>query len=495
MLAVFQEISLSLDKAINKRFEPLVDFFYKILFWDPLDAMGVETKAHVPLIVIWLIFGGIFFTLKFRFINFRAFGHAINLVLGKYDHPGSKGEVSHFQALTTALSATVGLGNIAGVAIAISVGGPGATFWMVLAGFLGMSLKFAECTLGLKYRKIINGVVSGGPMYYLHYGLRKTNLRYIGRFLAVVYAIILVFASFGGGNMLQANQSYEQLVSLFPFFDHKGAYVGAVIAVFVGLVIVGGIKSIARVTSKIVPIMAVVYVISSLFIIFYNFSEIDHAIKLILKGAFNPTAIEGGFLGVLIMGFRRSSFSNEAGIGSASIAHSVAKTNEPVSEGIVALLEPFIDTVVICTMTALVIIFTGFYLNPDGLEGAPLTSAAYGSVLPFFPYVLLVSIFLFAFSTMISWSYYGQKGFNYIFEDKLTKITGRKKLSSRIFQLMFLSCIIIGSASELKNVLDFSDMMILGLAFPNMIGLLIFSNEIKSDLKDYMNRLRGNRTK
>ena len=481
---------ISIDDTINRLFEPFVNQLYNILFWDPVRAMGININAEVPLVVIWLIFGGIFFTFRYKFINIRAFKHAIDLIRGKYDKPDFRGEVSHFQALTTALSATVGLGNIAGVAIAISLGGPGATFWMILAGILGMSLKFTECTLGLKYRKINNGEVSGGPMYYLHYGLGKKGWKNIGKLLAVIYAVLIVFASFGGGNMLQSNQAFAQLAALVPFFLNKGWIVGLFLAFFVGLVIIGGIKSIARVTEKIVPIMAIIYVLTSLIIIFYNFSFIDDGFKLIINDAFNKPALQGGVIGALIMGFRRGAFSNEAGIGSASVAHSAAKTNEPVSEGIVSLLEPFIDTVVICTMTAFVIIFTGFYKNPDGLEGAPLTSAAYGSVFPFFPYLLLISIFLFAFSTMISWSYYGLKGFNYLFQDHIVRLTGNKKISSYIFQLTFLLCVIIGSASNLFNVINFSDMMILGLAFPNIIGLLILSGEVNDDLTLYFKRLK-----
>ncbi len=475
---------------INEAFEPIVDFFYEKLFWDPFKSMGFNLGTEVPLIVIWLIFGGIFFTLRFKFLNIRAFKHGIDLVRGKYDHPGSGGEVSHFQALATALSATVGLGSIAGVAIAISLGGPGATLWMVMAGFLGMTLKFMECTLGLKYRKIVNGNVSGGPMYYLKYGLKKKRAAFLGTFLAGIYAILIILASFGGGNMLQSNQAFAQLAELVPFFQHKGWYVGLFLAFMVGLVIIGGIKSIARVTGKIVPIMAIIYVSTSLVIIIMNFHELDNAFNLIIHSAFNSQAIEGGIIGSIIMGFRRGAFSNEAGIGSASIAHAAAQTDEPVSEGIVAILEPFIDTIVICTMTALVIIITGFYNNVDHLEGAPLTSAAYGSVFSFFPYILLVSIFLFAFSTMISWSYYGLKGFNFLFANMFDKLTNKPKIATYIYQVLFLFCVVIGSAAHLNHVINFSDMMILGLAFPNIIGLLFFVKEVNIDVKNYFRKLK-----
>jgi AGCS family alanine or glycine:cation symporter len=485
-----QSHSTVTDK-INDAFEPAVRFLNDILFWDPLLMLGINIGAGVPFIVVWLIFGGIFFSVRMKFINFRGLRHAINLTLGKYDKPDNKGEVSHFQALATALSATVGLGNIAGVAIAISVGGPGATFWMIMAGILGMTLKFSECTLGLKYRKIDEkGEVSGGPMYYLDFGLRKRKLKILGKSLAVLFAILIVGASFGGGNMLQSNQAFSQLAYIIPSLENYGFLTGVLLAFLVGLVIIGGIKSIARVTEKIVPFMALMYTCSAIVIIILNISEIGNVFRLIVFGAFNPGALKGGFIGVLIMGFRRGSFSNEAGIGSASIAHATARTNEPVSEGFVALLEPFIDTVVICTMTAMVLIFTGFHENPQGLEGAPLTAAAFGSVLNWFPYILLIAVFLFAFSTMISWSYYGLKGFDYLFGDVIFRIFKTRHVSKTFYQLLFLFCIIIGASSQLDNVLDFSDMMILAPAFPNIIGLYILAPELKKDMDLYLNKIK-----
>ena len=295
-----------------------------------------------------------------NFINIRGFKHAIELVRGKFDDPKDQGEVSHFQALATALSATVGLGNIAGVAVAITVGGPGATFWMIVAGLLGMSSKFVECTLGVKYVVNENGEVSGGPMYYLKNGLAKYGLANLGKVLAVIFAILCIGGSFGGGNMFQANQAYAQLSGQFPMLQGNGPMFGFLLAVLVGTVIIGGIKSIAKVTEKIVPFMAGLYILAASIIIVINFGQIGAAFAMIIEGAFAPSAAFGGFIGVLIQGFRRAAFSNEAGVGSASIAHSAAKTNQPVSEGIVSLLEPLIDTVVICTMTALVIIITGF---------------------------------------------------------------------------------------------------------------------------------------
>ena len=390
--------------------------------------------------------------------------------------------MSHFQALATALSATVGLGNIAGVAVAITVGGPGATFWMIVAGLLGMSSKFVECTLGVKYRVVNeNGEVSGGPMYYLKNGLAKYGLANLGKVLAVIFAILCIGGSFGGGNMFQANQAYAQLSGQFPMLQGNGPMFGFLLAVLVGTVIIGGIKSIAKVTEKIVPFMAGLYILAASIIIVINFGQIGAAFAMIIEGAFAPSAAFGGFIGVLIQGFRRAAFSNEAGVGSASIAHSAAKTNQPVSEGIVSLLEPLIDTVVICTMTALVIIITGFS-GVQGIEGAQLTSAGIWKCNFWFPYVLVIAIFLFAFSTMISWSYYGLKSWTFLF--------GSSKKSEITYKLIFLIFIIIGSSVSLGAVIDFSDMMILAMAFPNILGLLILSKEVKIDMKEYFSKIK-----
>ncbi|MDA1009645.1 MAG: amino acid carrier protein [Bacteroidetes bacterium] len=492
----------SFQEKINNLFLPVVNFLDKIIFWDPFYAMGMydnvirdkddtilkhangtNKTTKIPIVVVWLVLGAIFFTLRMKFINIRGFKHAIGLLKGDYDNPNDKGEVSHFQALATALSATVGLGNIAGVAIAISIGGPGATFWMIVAGLLGMSAKFVECTLGVKYRKIDeNGEVSGGPMYYLRDGLAKYNMAGFGKVLAVLFAILCVGGSFGGGNMFQANQAYAQVEGLFPALADSGPMFGLVLAILVGAVIIGGIKSIANVSEKIVPFMAILYVGTALIIILMNITEVGNVFVLIFKGAFVPDAALGGVIGVLIQGFKRAAFSNEAGVGSASIAHSAAKTNDPVSEGIVSLLEPFIDTVVVCTITAMVIIFTGMY-DVVGVEGAQLTSMAFGSVLPWFPYILTVVIFLFAFSTMISWSYYGLKAWTFLF--------GKSKVSEYSYKVLFLLFVIIGCSVKLGAVLDFSDMMILAMAFPNIIGLLILSKEVRFDLDTYYAKLKS----
>lgn len=479
---------------------------------EPLKATVSEGMIHgtvekpIVFIVIWLVIGAIFFTFKTGFINIRGFKHAIDLVRGKFNPPkgdpsiskeemdrenAEEGEVSHFQALVTALSATVGLGNIAGVAIAISVGGAGATFWLIIAGFLGMSTKFIECTLGVKYRNVnSDGEVSGGPMYYLSKGLKKQGKGGLGKVLAVIFAILCIGGSFGGGNMFQANQAYGQVLNKFKGLGEVsflgmdgGVLFGIVMAIIVAVVIIGGIKSIVRVTDKIVPFMVGLYVITALVIIFMNIDHVGSSFTSIINGAFSPEAAKGGIIGVLIVGFQRAAFSNEAGVGSASIAHSAVKTDEPVTEGFVSLLEPFIDTVVVCTITALVLIFTGYDSNPEGLEGAVLTSNAFASVFPWFDWILLITIILFAFSTMISWSYYGMKAWTYLF--------GEGKIKEYIYKAIFLVFIVVGAASSLGNVIDFSDLMILGMAFPNILGLVLMSGEVKQDMRLYLKKVKS----
>jgi AGCS family alanine or glycine:cation symporter len=460
--------------------------FGKITFDDPVALThpnGTPLTKDIPFIVIWLIFGAAFFTFRMGFINIRGFKHALQLARGKYDEPNAPGRITHFQALATAVSATVGLGNIAGVAIAVSLGGAGATFWMILAGFLGMSSKFVECTLGVKYRFINKeGRIFGGPMNYLRYGLEKRNLGKLGKFLAAFFAVLAIGASFGGGNMFQANQSFDILSGQIPFLVGNGFWFGVFLAVLVGVVIIGGINSIAKVTGKVVPVMAGVYIIGALVVIGMNIENLGPALNAIFSGAFTPTALKGGFIGVLVVGFQRAAFSNEAGVGSAAIAHSAAKTNHPPSEGFVALLEPFIDTVVVCTLTALVLIFTGMH-EVEGVSGVQLTTDAFGSVISWFPYVLSVAVFLFAFSTMISWSYYGMRAWTYIF--------GRSNRSELIYKIIFLLFVVLGASVSLGAVLDFSDMMILAMSFPNIIGLYIMSGEVRKDLKEYMDKLKS----
>ena len=500
----------TISERINDRFEPVVKKMEGFLFYDPFKAAkmydpevkndqgDVVAENHIPLIIVWLIFGAVFFTFFMRFINIRGFRHSIALIRGRYDNPNHAGEVSHFQALATALSGTVGLGNIAGVAVAIAIGGPGATIWMIIAGFFGMSSKFIECTLGVKYRNIDHrGEVSGGPMYYLSKGLAKKGkfMGGFGKVLAVLFAFMVIGGSFGGGNMFQANQAYSQLSNFVPMLENNGFWFGLLLAILTGAVIIGGIKSIANVTDKLVPFMAVLYVAVALIVIVINYSHVPGAFVEIWNGAFNPDALKGGLIGVLIMGFRRAAFSNEAGIGSAAIAHSAVKTEEPITEGLVSLLEPFIDTIVICTMTALVIVITGehhaFGGDMSTAGGVQLTSAAFEHTISWFPYLLTIAVFLFAFSTMISWSYYGLKGFDYLFGGFSKKLFGSRKVAKYTYQLIFLGFIIIGCSSTMGAVIDFSDMMIFAMAFPNIIGLIILAPEVRRDLKSYFRRVRS----
>jgi alanine or glycine:cation symporter, AGCS family len=449
-------------------------FFADVLFFLP--------DQRLPILVLWLVFGAIFFTFQMGFINFRGFGHAVQVVRGKYSNPADEGEVSHFAALTTALSATVGLGNIAGVAIAVSLGGPGATFWMILAGLLGMSSKFAECTLGQQYREVRpDGRILGGPMQYLSKGLAEKGLGRLGKVLAVLFAILCIGGSFGGGNAFQVNQSLNALQENVPILAEVPWLYGLIMAFAVGIVIIGGLRRIARVASKVVPIMGAIYVTGAMVIILLNYEVVPAAFGLIFSSAFSPEAAYGGFIGVLVVGFQRAAFSNEAGIGSAPIAHSAAKTPYPVREGIVALLEPFIDTVVVCTMTALVIVITGAYINPayqdliEGSAGAALTSRAFGEEITWFPYVLSVAVLLFAYSTMISWSYYGERCWAWLFGDK----------SSWMYRILFLVFVFLGSIVTSTNVLDLSDYMILGMAFPNILGVLLLSGNVRRALREY----------
>jgi AGCS family alanine or glycine:cation symporter len=480
VFASVQEPNLSLEKQIDSFFADfIVQPLASLMFWE-IPFVGF------PLIVAWLLFGALYFTVRMRFVNVRLFKHAINLVRGKYETKNQVGEVSHFQALTTALSATVGLGNIAGVAIAIGTGGPGATFWMILVGFLGMSSKFTECTLGQMYRKVRkDGTIMGGAMHYLSEGLKEKNLAGLGGFLAGLFCILCIGGSFGGGNAFQVVQSLDLIKTVIPTLAEYSWVYGLIMSTLVGVVIIGGIKSISRVASIIVPFMCGVYLIACIFILASKFSLIPAAFALIFEQAFSPDAAFGGFLGVLIIGVKRAVFSNEAGIGSAAIAHSAAKVSNPVEEGSVALLEPFIDTIVVCTMTALVIIITGSYIDPSNAEfiannqGGALTSAAMGSVIPWFPYILSIAVFLFAFSTMISWSYYGERCWVYLFGDK----------SSLIYKILFLIFCFLGSIITATNILDFSDLMILGMAFPNILGLFILSGKVSELLRNYEKKI------
>lgn len=512
--------STSLDDNIEKWFKPFSDKVFNTVFY-AVPIIGVE----VPIVLIVLLLGALFFTLYYNFANIKYLGVAIKAARGKYDemdhHVGEEmygdptpnedgdvfetlakegvvGEVTHFQALTAALSATVGLGNIAGVAVAIALGGPGATIWMILAGFLGMSTKLVEATLGVKYREVDSeGKVYGGPMYYLRKGFKEKNIGILGKVLAVMFAIMVVGGSFGGGNMFQANQATAQFKLLFGI--ESGFAFGVLMAIMVGIVIIGGIKRIGKVTEKIVPFMGMMYVGSAIVILALNLGLIPEAIKIIITGAFQPDAALGGIIGVIIVGFQRAAFSNEAGVGSASIAHSAVKTRFPASEGIVASIGPFVDTVVICTMTALVIIITNLksnlfsYSNLDSgdnvimnsgehLGGVDLTSVAFDSVIPNFSILLTLAVILFAFSTMLSWSYYGLQGWKYLF--------GKGKMVDLLYKSLFLVFIVIGASSSLQSVINFSDAMIFAMVFPNMIGLIVLAPTVRKELKKYIDAIK-----
>ncbi len=441
----------------------------------------------VPFIVGVLLLGGIYYTLFFGFFSIRAFGHSIDVIRGTYDDPNDPGEISHFKALTSALSATIGLGNIAGVAVAIGTGGPGALVWMIVTAVFGMSSKLASCTLAIMYRDIHpDGRVTGGPMYYLEKGLERKGLKPLGRTLAVVFALLCIGGSLGGGNMFQSNQTLEALGTLSPFFKTYNWLVGMVLAALVGVVIIGGIRRIANVTSRLVPTMCLLYVISALFIILSNVGQVPAIIALVISQAFSGDALYGGVLGIMVTGITRAAFSNEAGIGSAAIAHSAAKTEEAAREGIVAMIGPFIDTIIICTMTALVVMLTGVYQDPNLQgKGAEMTAMAFGSVIPGAEYVLAIVICLFAYSTMISWEYYGERSWEYLFG------TG----SMIVFRLLFVFFVFVGAVTQLKNVIDFSDLMILSMAFPNIIGGILLSPQIKERLTEYWNRLQSGQMK
>ena len=488
--------TVGIDQRVNEAFAKLTGPFVSLIF-APFPG------TSFPWIVMWLVVAATIFTVYFGFVQFRYFRHAVQLVKGDYSDPDDAGEVSHFQALATALSGTVGLGNIAGVAVAVGIGGPGATFWMILAGLLGMASKFTECTLGVKYRnEYPDGTVSGGPMYYISKGFNELGLPG-GKILAVVFSVFCILGALGGGNMFQANQAHAQISGIVG--DFPGWITGIIFAAVVFAVIVGGIKSIANVTEKVVPFMGILYVGAALIILIVNFNMIGWAFGQIFSGAFTGLGVAGGFVGALIQGFKRAAFSNEAGVGSAAIAHSAVRTKEPITEGFVSLLEPLIDTVVICTMTALVIVISqqlildpasgNYVLNEagnaiatiDGNTGVALTSAAFASSISWFPYVLAVAVVLFAFSTMISWSYYGLKAWTYLF--------GESKTSELTFKIIFCIFIVIGAAASLGPVIDFSDAAIFAMAVVNIFCLYFLMKLVKKELLSYTSRLNSGEIK
>ncbi len=475
---------MSIDQAINEFLRPVSDGLSSFIFSE--ISIG---SISFPWIVMWLISAAVFFTFYLGLINVRGFSHAIRLVKGDFSKESDKGEISHFQALATAVSGTVGIGNISGVAVIITLGGPGAMFWLVLAGFLGMATKFAECILGVKYRvENADGTVSGGPMYYLEAGLKERGFYRVAKPLGKFYALAIVIGCMGIGNMFQSNQAFEQIVfitgSNSSYFADKGWLIGTLIAAIVALVIVGGLRSIAKVTSRLVPFMGLLYVIFGLAIIMMNYEKVPGAISAVITSAFSPQAYAGGVIGVMILGFQRAAFSNEAGIGSAAIAHSAVKTSEPVTEGYVALLEPFIDTVVICSITALVILTTIYTpdINAVGVQGIELTSRAFASTISWSTIPLSIVAILFAFSTILSWSYYGMKGW--------TNLVGRSKTKELSFNLVYCLFVVVGCTIQLDSVLDFSDAMVFLVALPNVLGLYILAPVIKQEMIKYQKKIR-----
>lgn len=467
----------SLDQRIESFIEPLSSLITNLVF----TSISIKNNS-VPLVVIWLVIASLFFTFYFRFINIRAFKRAWQVAFGKFDKPNSPGEITHFQAFTAAMSGTIGLGNIAGVAVAISIGGPGAMLWMIIMAFFGMTLKFVEVSLGHKYRVIYpDGTVSGGAIRYLSDGMKDCGFPKLGSFLAIFFAICCIGGSFGGGNMFQANQAFQQIViatgSENSFLYGKGWLGGVFFAIIVGSIIVGGIKSIGRVTEKLVPLMGSLYCVTCIYIIFSNYTEIPKTINLVLSNAFQTQATIGGIIGVMIAGIKRAVFSNESGIGSAPIAYAPAKSDNHLNTGFMSLLSPFVDTILICSMTALVIIITGSYIGSNQIQGVELTSKAFESAIGWFPIVLAIAITLFAISTLITWSYYGLRCWTYLF--------GQNKISIYSYKIIFLMFTIIGTSMNLQNVIDFSDAMIFAMSIPNLIGIYFLAPKILSDLKEY----------
>lgn len=479
------QASTGIDARIQSALGPIADALSAIVFVEiPLPG-----GLSAPAIVLWLAVAACVFTVYFRFINLTGFAHGIKVIRGDYSDPTGPGEVTHFQALTSALSGTVGLGNIAGVAVAITIGGPGATFWMIVAGLLGMSAKFVECTLGVMYRRQNpDGTISGGPMYYLQQGIAANypKLAGLGKGLAVFYAACIVGGAAGSGALFQANQTFAQVFAVTGGADGplagKGWLFGIVLAILTGVVVVGGIARIGRVTSRLVPAMAAIYMVAGTIVLIVNADQLPEAIRAIVHGAFTGEAAYGGVIGALIVGFRRAAFSNEAGLGSAAIAHSAVRTREPLTEGFVALWEPFIDTVVICTMTALIIVVSGQYVE-QGLDGVALTSHAFATVLPWFPYVLTVAVFLFAYSTMITWGYYGTKAVGFL--------TGESVLAMNLFKAVFLVMTVVGCSMQLGSIVGIADAMLLLMSVPNLIGVYLLMPVVKRELDSYRARLKS----
>ncbi|PCI00956.1 MAG: alanine glycine permease [Alphaproteobacteria bacterium] len=479
---------MQIDQWINTTLTPLSEALSSVVFY----SIPLSESISVPVILLWLVAISLFTTVYFGFVNIRSFGRGVGLAAGRIHHKEdakAEGQITPFQALATTLSATVGLGNIAGVAIAISIGGPGAIVWMILMGVLGMSTKFHEASLGVMYRKkSAEGIFSGGPMYYLRDGLSDLGWPKIGKILAAVFAVCCIGGALGAGNMFQVNQVYQQLVNVtggsdISFWADKGWMFGLGMAFLVGVVIIGGIKSIASVASKVVPLMALIYMAAGFVVIAMHASAIPDAFLTIFDAAFSMEAGFGGLIGGIIQGVRRAAFSNEAGIGSAAITHAVAKTSFPVAQGMVAMLGAFVDTVIICLMTALVIVISGVGLDPSGaIEGISLTSRAFETVMPWFPPVLAFIVFLFAYSTMLTWSYYGLKSVTYLMGDGKCVDLG--------YKIVFCGFVVLGSSASLDIIINLSDSMYFAMAVPNIIALYLLAPKVKRALGKYKNMMK-----
>jgi len=480
-LCSLPQVAFAADATLDAWFSNVNGMLAQVIFFDVFPG-----APSMPLIVAWLIVAAVFLTFRFSFVNLRMMRHAFRVIRGKYRTVDDQGEVTSFQALSTALSATVGLGNIAGVAIAISIGGPGATFWMIVAGLLGMSTKFTEASLAQMYRRVRpDGRIMGGAMEYLSIGLAEQGVPKLGKTLAILFALFTILGSFGAGSAFQVSQSMGAVQAQIPFFQETPIAYGLLMALAIGLVIIGGLRRIAHVAEAVVPTMVIIYVGACIWIIASNAALVPEALGKIVLEAFSPIAVAGGMVGALVQGFKRAAFSSEAGLGSAAIAHSTASVKYPVRQGLVALYEPFIDTVLICTMTALVIVITGVYNAPEyetiraASQGATLTSMAFATVSDWFPAILALSVVLFAYSTAISWSYYGERCWVYVFGERY----------SILYKAIFIGFVVVASVASASNLLDFTDLLVLSMAFPNLVGLYVLSGKVKNALAEYETRL------
>jgi AGCS family alanine or glycine:cation symporter len=477
---------MNLDSLIDSMLSPIADKISGIIFYS-VTIHGVK----VQLLVALLMFAAFYFTLRTKFIGIWGFKHAVKLLTKNYTHKDAikrkkKGEVSSFQALTATISASAGIGNVAGSAAAVSLGGPGVIFWMVTAGFFSMALKFSEVLLGIKFREVNpDGTVAGGPMYYIKNGLKYNKyLKGFAPYLSKIYAVCCIFAMIGGWNLFQINAMTTQITEVTggknSFFYGQSWLLGLIVAIITYFTIIGGIKAIGKFTSKVTPVMCTLYVTSAFIICLMNIGHIPSTIHLILSQAFHPKALAGGAFTCMLWGFRRAMFANESGLGTAPIAFSAVKTSKPVAQAFIAMLQPFVDTVIVGSATAFVIVVSGVYLTHTGLAGIEMTSSAFATVCPFFPILLTFMASCFVLSTMLCGSYYGVKSWNFLF--------GESIVTTRTFQIIYCIFIIIGSAMNFKSIINLSDAFTLFLAVPNLIAVFLLSDVIMKELKRYCKR-------